>query len=45
MIKLNDILRIQDLSNVKIRFNIEDKNYDPIRFFKKNRDKLMDGEF
>jgi len=45
MIKLNDILRIQDLSNVKIRFNIEDKDYDPIRFFKENRDKLMDGQF
>ena len=37
-IKLNDILQIDNLSNVKIRFNLMfDDNWNPIEIFK-NRD-------
>ncbi|MBI6118314.1 GIY-YIG nuclease family protein [Salegentibacter maritimus] len=45
-IKLNDILNLQDLSNVKIRFNKEnDKEFDPIKHFKENKQALLNGNF
>lgn len=35
MIKLNDVLKIEDLSNVKVRFNLMFRdNWDPIEDFK-----------
>lgn len=46
-IKLNDILRIEDLNNVKIRFNLMfQENWNPIELFK-NGDitKMLDGHY
>ena len=46
-IKLNDILKIQDISNVKIRFNLMfGGNWNPIETFKNNEtQKLLDGHY
>ncbi len=42
-IKLNDILRIQDLSNVKIRFNIKSSRigFDPIKRYHQSRESIL----
>lgn len=44
---LNDILRLDDPKNVKIRFNLMfDKNWDPIEIFKnKDYDTLLKGQY
>ena len=45
-INLNDILNLQDLSKVKIRFNKEnDKEFVPIKHFKENKQALLNGNF
>jgi hypothetical protein len=46
-IKLNDILKLDDLDKVKIRFNIMfDGNWNPIEVFKNNEiDTLLDGHY
>jgi len=46
-IKLNDILRLTDLDNVKIRFNLMfGGNWNPIEIFKdKNTQLLLDGHY
>lgn len=44
-IKLNDLLKIQDLSNVKFRLNIQGGDYDPIRFYSEDRERLLIGNF
>lgn len=45
-ILLNDILRIPNVKNVKIRFNQKnDLDFDPLKFFKDNRQRLMNGQF
>lgn len=46
-IKLNDILKIQDISKVKIRFNLMfDGNWNPIETFKNNETQLLlDGHY
>jgi len=46
-IKLNDLLRIEDLSNVKIRLNIMfDGNWNPIEVFKDgNIQSILDGHY
>lgn len=46
-IKLNDILRLSDLKNVKIRFNIMfDNNWNPIEAFANNNRKLfLEGQY
>lgn len=46
-IRLNDILKITDISNVKIRFNLMfDGNWNPIETFKNNDTKiLLDGHY
>lgn len=46
-IKLNDILRLDNLANVKIRFNLMfDGNWNPIELFKNNEiDTLLDGHY
>jgi hypothetical protein len=44
MIKLNDILRIQNINNVKIRFNIMfGGNWNPIETFKNNETEALLG--
>ena len=42
-IKLNDLLRIQDLSNVKIRFNIKSSRigFDPIDTYHQSREGIL----
>ncbi len=47
IILLNDLLKLNNLSNVKIRFNMptKDKDYDPIKFFKENPKRLLYGQF
>lgn len=46
-ILLNDILGIknEDLNRVKIRFNLSNKSWDALRFYKENRDTLLVGHF
>jgi len=46
-IKLNDILQLTDLENVKIRFNLMfDGDWNPIEIFKnKNTQRLLDGHY
>lgn len=46
-IKLNDILHLEDLNNVKIRFNLKfEQNWNPIEVFKDGNLKLMlDGHY
>jgi hypothetical protein len=46
-IKLNEILRLNNLEDVKIRFNLQfEQNWDPIEYFKK-RDlaRMLDGHY
>ncbi len=47
MIKLNDVLRIEDLSNVKVRFNLMfNNNWDPIEDFKNGNIQIMlEGQY
>ncbi|MGA9212781.1 GIY-YIG nuclease family protein [Kaistella sp.] len=45
-INLNDILKLQDISNVKIRFNINNsQEFDPIKHFKEDKNALFKGNF
>ncbi|MGE6396398.1 GIY-YIG nuclease family protein [Chryseobacterium scophthalmum] len=45
-ILLNDILKIQSLSNVKIRFNKSNNaDFDPIKLFKYDKQALLNGHF
>jgi hypothetical protein len=49
-ILLNDVLKMDDLSNVKVRFNInsDSNDYDPLALFqsgKEGRKKLLNGNF
>jgi hypothetical protein len=44
-ILLDDILRLTDLENVKIRFNKQNDGYDPIKLFKERSKRLYDGQF
>lgn len=45
-ILINDILCFENIENVKIRFNKKNNdNYDPIKFFKEDKQKLLDGQF
>lgn len=45
-ILLNDILKINDLSNVKVRFNQSNKSdFDPIKLFKEDKQSLLNGQF
>lgn len=44
-IYLNDILRLENLNNVKIRFVKANKDNNPIEIFKENRKKLLDWQF
>ena len=46
-IKLNDILNLDNLSNVKIRFNLMfDGNWNPIEMFKNNEmDTILGGHY
>lgn len=47
IIKLNDILKLNDLDNVKVRFNLMfDGNWNPIEEFKNgNIDKILQGHY
>ena len=47
MILLNDILKLQNLDNVKVRFNLMfENNWNPIEIFKnKDFDILLDGQY
>jgi len=47
LINLNDILQLQSLDNVKIRFNLMfDNNWNPIELFKENKtDVLLRGQY
>lgn len=43
-IKLNDILKLENLENVKIRFNLMfDNNWNPIEIFKNNQEHILLG--
>lgn len=46
-ILLNDVLRLDDLANTKIRFNLMfDGNWNPIELFENNEEKtLLDGQY
>ena len=46
-IKLNDILKLDNLKNVKIRFNLMfENNWNPIEIFKNNEIKiLLEGQY
>ena len=48
-ILLNDLLRLENLENVKIRLNKEDGDFDPIKLFKEKDEKamgkLLEGQF
>lgn len=47
-ILLNDLLNLKDLNNVKIKFNKENKDnddFDPIKHFKEDMDRLLEGQF
>lgn len=46
LILLNDLLNLEDLDNVRIRFNINDgSGYDPIKLFKEDINELLGGQF
>jgi len=46
LILLNDLLKLENLDNVKIRFNKHNGGgYDPIKFFKEDINKLLSGQF
>jgi hypothetical protein len=43
---LNDILKIENLNNVKIRFNQSNKSdFVPLKLFNENKQRLMDGQY
>lgn len=45
MILLNDLLKLKDLENVKIRFNMENKGeWNPLKLFKEDKNELMKGQ-
>ena len=46
-IMLNDLLRLENLENVKIRLNKDNPNndFDPIKHFKEAKEKLLYGQF
>lgn len=44
-IKLNDILKIEDLDNVKIRLNISNISWNSLELFHSNKEKLLIGHF
>jgi hypothetical protein len=45
-ILLNDLLNLNNLENVKIRFNKENReDYNPIKFFKEDHSRLLKGQF
>ena len=45
-ILLNDLLNLDNLENVKIRFNKDNgADYDPIKFFKEDKNRLLKGQF
>lgn len=44
MILLNDLLKLDNLENVKIRFNKSNNDqWDPMKFFKEDKGRLMEG--
>jgi hypothetical protein len=46
VILLNDLLRLDNLSNTKIRLNMNNgDDFDPLRFFKEKNKRLFDGNF
>ena len=46
LILLNDLLNLDNIENVKIRFNKDNgADYDPIKFFKEDRSRLLKGQF
>lgn len=46
LILLNDLLNLNNLENVKIRFNKDNgADYDPIKFFKEDLSRLLKGQF
>lgn len=46
-IKLNDVLQLNDISNIKVRFNMQvENNWNPIEFFKNNNvQTLLNGHY
>ena len=44
-IKLNDLLRLEDLDNVKIRFIMPHADVNPIELFKHDREELLNWQF
>lgn len=45
-IKITDILQFDNLKNVKIRFNQQNNfDFDPIKFFKEDKQRLLNGHF
>lgn len=44
-VKLNDLLRIADLSNVKIRLNLSNGSYNAINNYNNNKEGLLIGNF
>ncbi len=45
-ILITDILKFEDLKNVKIRFNQQNNfDFDPIKFFKEDKQRLLNGHF
>ncbi len=44
-IKLNDILRIEDLRNVKIRLNLSNNSFDALKLYHENPNLLLAGHF
>lgn len=44
-ININDILNLENLDNVKIRFVLPYKNQNPIELFKHNRNELLNWQF
>ena len=45
-IKITDLLKFDNLENVKIRFNQQNNfDFDPIKFFKEDKQRLLNGHF
>lgn len=44
-IYLNDLLNLENLSNIKIRFNKNNGEFEPIKLFKENKEKLFIWQF
>jgi len=43
---MNDVLKINNLDNVKIRFNMSNGgSFEPIKLFKEDKQHLMNGQF